>query len=736
MTRLSPHEKLDVREVLRDLERYRPRRRGWTWRQRVPEHAAGPFVLKDASADLARSLPLPAAHAFGDIDPQCDCVLTTEIASGRFEDDLRRMRMAAWHGADHIMVIRTTGQSHFDGLIEGTPEGVGGIPITRKQLRATRKALDWIEDEVGRPINFHSYVSGLAGPEMAVLFAEEGVNGAHQDPQYNVLYRGINAHRSFVDAAEAKRVLADADLLQIDGAHNACATANEAWKVVPEVFVQHAVNCAYSSAVGMARDRIALSTVPPTAPPAPKLRLDLPYAVALRELFAGYRFRAQQNTRYVEADTLEASVTHVLDTLISRLTSADIQSTITPDEGRNIPWHYNNVAGVNAARQTLMGVDGLREMVALRREGPLPEAARELKERAVLFLEEILAMGGYYAAVAAGHFVDSGYYPERRGDGITRDPEGGVGAGSVVPRAPDYGAPVCSHFGRNAYAAGPGKPCDAHGGCTLCDPSKIRYVDELDPADSVERRLAGPLAERGAGLVRPEVEKAGDGIVCVTLFVPEAPRLAEAAALALAGRMGLEDAEVISRRVMHPAEGSVFEVKGRLAVALRRDELAVPEREQPLADREIEAFVRPRGLHVVGATLGEDEHSVGLREILDIKHGGIERYGFRCHDLGTSVAAEKVLDEAERTGARAVLVSTIVTHADVHRAQMERLHALAVERGLRERLLLVAGGTQVTDELARACGMDAGFGRGTRGRDVASFLVRRLRAAGEARPPT
>jgi D-ornithine 4,5-aminomutase subunit beta len=44
-----------------------------------------------------------------------------------------------------------------------------------------------IEDEVGRPINYHSYVSGVAGPESAVMFAEEGVNGAHQDPQYNVL---------------------------------------------------------------------------------------------------------------------------------------------------------------------------------------------------------------------------------------------------------------------------------------------------------------------------------------------------------------------------------------------------------------------------------------------------------------------------------------------------------------------------------------------------------------------
>ncbi len=724
--KLAPNKKLDLREVLKDLAHYRPRRKGWTWRDKIKDHRVGPFVLKDTSADLWHSVPLPAAHWFGDIDPQSDCVITTEIASGRFEDDLRRMRMAAWHGADHIMVIRTTGQSHIDGLIEGTPEGIGGIPISRKQLRATRKALDAIEDEVGRPINFHSYVSGVAGPEIAVLFAEEGMNGAHQDPQYNLLYRDINMHRSFVDAAEAKRIMAGAGLLQLDGAHNANATAKEAWKVTPELFVQHAINTAYSRAVGMPGEQIALSTVPPTAPPAPKLRLDLPYAVALREVFKGYRFRAQQNTRYMESDTMEVSISHVLDTLISRLTSADIQSTITPDEGRNIPWHYNNIAGVNAARQTLMGLDGLDEQVELKNDGHLREQARELKERAVLFLEEIQAGGGYYAAVADGQFVDSGYFPQRKGDGIVRHPHGGDGADTVVPRAPDYGAPVCSHFGNNIYAQGQGKPCGAYGGCTLCDPDKIQYIDELDSEDNVHRRLQGPLTERAAGLLRPEVEKHGDGVVCVTLFVPERPELAEAAALEMARHMRLEDPEVISRRVMHPAEGCLFEIKGVLDVAVRIVDLQLPAHEAPLAEQEIEAWVRARNIHVVAGTVGEDEHSVGMHEILDIKHGGIEKYGFHCHDLGTSVDLERLLDMAEQTNSRAVLISTIVTHGDVHEKNMRQLHALAQARGLREQLVLVAGGTQVTDELARECGMDAGFGRGTTGRDVASFLVRFL----------
>ncbi|NLG67352.1 MAG: hypothetical protein GX536_06535, partial [Actinobacteria bacterium] len=193
---LNPTQKLDVEEILKDLSNYRPRRRGWTWRRRLPYEMLGPFDYRQTSEGLRHSIPLPAAQYFGNIDPQPDCVITTEIASGRFEDDIRRMRMAAWHGADHMMVIRTAGQSHIDGLLEGTPEGVGGVPVTRKQVRATRKALDLIEDEVGRPINFHSYVSGVAGPEMAVMFAEEGVNGAHQDPQYNILYRNINMYRS------------------------------------------------------------------------------------------------------------------------------------------------------------------------------------------------------------------------------------------------------------------------------------------------------------------------------------------------------------------------------------------------------------------------------------------------------------------------------------------------------------------------------------------------------------
>jgi D-ornithine 4,5-aminomutase subunit beta len=58
--KLSPDQKLDIREVLKDLAFYRPKRKGWTWRQPITDQQVGPFILKDTSKNLTNSVPLPA----------------------------------------------------------------------------------------------------------------------------------------------------------------------------------------------------------------------------------------------------------------------------------------------------------------------------------------------------------------------------------------------------------------------------------------------------------------------------------------------------------------------------------------------------------------------------------------------------------------------------------------------------------------------------------------------------
>lgn len=727
---LEPNEKLDIEEILKDLDKYRPVRRGWTWRKPSPELKMGPFSYSDCSEPLkGNSMPLITGHYFENIDPQPQPVITTEIASGRFEDDIRRMRMAAYHGADHIMVIRTAGQSHFDGLIEGTPQGIGGVPITRKQVRAQRKALDIIEEEVGRPINYHSYVSGVAGPDVAVMFAEEGVNGVHQDPQYNVIYRNINMVRSFVDACESKRIIAWSNQAQIDGAHNANATAREAWKVTPELMVQHAINAIFSAKIGIPKSNICLSTVPPSATPGPCVSMDLPYAVALRDLFYEYRMRAQMNTKYIESSTRDATVLHVLNMLISKLTRADIQSTITPDEGRNVPWHIYNIEACDTAKQALLGMDGLMDMVELKTDGPLRENARELKERAVLFMEEMVEQGGYFKAVEAGFFVDSGFYPERGGDGIAREINGGVGAGSVFKREKDYMAPVTAHYGYNNVAqydaAAVDDPSKLIGGCTFENPDKIIYIDELDETDNVYARMDENSKYRNKGILKPEMEWLADGVVQVTMFFPAEKRIAEAAAIEAGKKMNLQEVEVISREVLQEAEGTRVEIKGKFPFDIEEKGLVIAPEPDVMADDDIRAEIEQKPMSVVCGTVGEDEHSVGLREIIDIKHGGIEKYGIKVNYLGTSVPVEKLVDAAIELKADAILASTIISHDDIHYKNIAAINSIAQEKGVRDKLIFVAGGTQVTPEIAVENGADAGFTRGSKGVHVATFLVKR-----------
>ena len=99
--------------------------------------------------------------------------------------------------------------------------------------------------------------------------------------------------------------------------------------------------------------------------------------------------------------------------------------------------------------------------------------------------------------------------------------------------------------------------------------------------------------------------------------------------LALAEKMGIKDAEVINRLSLYPAEGTFLELKGRVEIDIeswnpahsRRKALAVGRRKSARAVKENPMTA------VVAATVGEDEHSVGMREIIDIKHGGIEGYG-------------------------------------------------------------------------------------------------------------
>ena len=219
------------------------------------------------------------------------------------------------------------------------------------------------------------------------------------------------------------------------------------------------------------------------------------------------------------------------------------------------------------------------------------------------------------------------------------------------------------------------------------------------------------------------MECCGDGVVLMTMMIPAEPRTAEAVALEIGRKLGLENPEVNSKEVMQEAEGTRIEMKGKVTFDVDPSTLEIPPAPHHLDDATLYKEFEEHPMVVVCGTVGEDEHSVGLREIINIKHGGIEKWGIKVNYLGTSVPVEKLVDAAIELNATAILASTIISHDNIHYKNMKRINDLAVEKGIRDKVIIAAGGTQVIPDDAVKTGIDAGFGRDSHGIDVATFLA-------------
>ncbi|MER3123756.1 OAM dimerization domain-containing protein, partial [Bacillus altitudinis] len=136
-------------------------------------------------------------------------------------------------------------------------------------------------------------------------------------------------------------------------------------------------------------------------------------------------------------------------------------------------------------------------------------------------------------------------------------------------------------------------------GCTFEDPSKIIYIDELDDMDNVNVRLKEVEEFRNSTKIKPEMEWCADGTVMLTMMLPTDKRTAEFAALEFAKKMNLEDPEVISREVMHSAEGTRIEIKGKVPFSIDIADLIIPEEQKIMTDEEIRADIEAKPFKIV-----------------------------------------------------------------------------------------------------------------------------------------
>ena len=235
--------------------------------------------------------------------------------------------------------------------------------------------------------------------------------------------------------------------------------------------------------------------------------------------------------------------------------------------------------------------------------------------------------------------------------------------------------------------------------------------------------------------VKPYGDTLNDGKIQVSFTLPvERSQKGIAAAKELAKKMGLLDPAVVHAEDIGNGF-SFYVLYGSAIHSVDYDKIHVEEiTQKALSRKEIETLIAKefdRELVFIGASTGTDAHTVGIDAIMNMKgyagHYGLERYsGIKAYNLGSQVLNEEFVKIALDKKADVLLVSQTVTQKDVHLKNLVELVELLEAEGLRDKIVLIAGGARITHELAKELGYDAGFGPGNFAEDVATFAVNEL----------
>ena len=260
-------------------------------------------------------------------------------------------------------------------------------------------------------------------------------------------------------------------------------------------------------------------------------------------------------------------------------------------------------------------------------------------------------------------------------------------------------------------------------------------------SDSLHNPPGAVLPSVNLEAVKAYGDTLNDGAMQLSFTLPvPAGRQAEEAAKLLIAKMGMEEPLITAIEPMGPGL-TYFVAYARCPYSVDYAAIDLPLAAYPVLDMggvdELieEEFGQP--ITVLGACIGTDAHTVGIDAIMNMKgydgHYGLERYHMvNAVNMGAQVAIETLVAKVRETKADAILVSQIVTQKNAHITNMTQLIEMLEAEGLREDLVVVAGGPRISHQLATELGFDAGFGPGTYAEDVASFVVfEKLRRAGK-----
>ena len=236
------------------------------------------------------------------------------------------------------------------------------------------------------------------------------------------------------------------------------------------------------------------------------------------------------------------------------------------------------------------------------------------------------------------------------------------------------------------------------------NPTQREIMETIDACRVLSSEDAGCTAYVGRYAPQPEdATKPASSAAARSLTLEEAIARglrAEAAQLAREALAATPPLELVEKR-LSPALDAVGEDYEKQRIFL--PQLMNAATASGAAFDEVRAAIAKTGVQGEGkgpillATVEGDIHDIGKNIVRTV----LENYGWRVIDLGRDVAAERVVEAAQRHGAKVIGLSALMTTTV---PGMERTIRLLHEAGVR--VPVIVGGAVLTEEYAREIGAD------------------------------
>ena len=353
------------------------------------------------------------------------------VATGDIREDIVQARMAAAQGADVIAVIRSTGQSLLDYVPFGaTTEGYGGTYATQENFRLMRGALDEESKKLGRYIRLVNYCSGLCMPEIAAMGALERLDLMLNDAMYGILFRDINAERTFRDQRFSRMINSYAGIIINTGEDNYLTTV-DALNGGPSVIASQFINYHFAKLSGLPDASIGLGHAFQIDPSIEdSLLWEMAGALLVRSLFPDCPIKFRPPTVHKTGDIFFA---HALDSgfnLVSVMTGQSIHLVGVLTEAIHTPLLQDRYASIRAAKYMRSAGKHLSANFDLSQTGAVARRARDILAKTESLLTSVQEKG-LFRAIEEGTFA-----------GVRRKREGGKGREGVFLKDSWYLNPV------------------------------------------------------------------------------------------------------------------------------------------------------------------------------------------------------------------------------------------------------------------------------------------------------